>query len=133
MSKQKAKGTRLETAVMEYMQWALGDPTIHRETLHGSMDRGDIGGVYYGGEPVTIEVKNTTRLDLAQHYREAEIEAGNKDSLMPILIQKRSGTGIATMDGTGRQWAIMTLETLCRLLNHGLPIGDEAGAEEDAG
>lgn len=129
MSKQKAKGTRLETAVLEYMQWALDDNGIHRETLHGSADVGDIGGVYYGGEPVTIEVKNTTRLDLAQHYREAEIEAGNKDSLMPILIQKRSGTGIATMDGTGRQWAIMTLETLCRLLNHGLPIGDE----EDAG
>ena len=130
MSRQKQKGTRLETAVVDYMAWALGDHGIHRETLHGSMDVGDIGGVYLQGEPVTIEVKNTARLDLAAHYREAEIEAGNKDSLMPILVQKRFGTGIATMDGIGRQWAIMTLETLCRLLNHGLPIGDEAGDEE---
>ena len=130
MSRQKQKGTRLETAVVEYMQWALNDTRIHRETLHGSADVGDIGGVYLQGEPVTIEVKNTARLDLAAHYREAEVEARNKDSLMPILVQKRFGTGIATMDGIGRQWAIMTLETLCRLLNHGLPIGDEAGDEE---
>ena len=130
MSRQKQKGTRLETAVMEYMQWALGDHGIHRETLHGSMDVGDIGGVYFGGEPVTIEVKNTTRLDLARHYREAETEAGNKDSVIPVLVQKRRGVGIDSLEGTGGQWAVMTLETLCRLLNHGLPIGDEAGDEE---
>ncbi len=131
MSRQKQKGTRLETAVMQYMQWALGDNGIHRETLHGSADVGDIGGVYYGGEPVTIEVKNTARLDLAAHYREAEVEAGNKDSVLPILIQKRARTGIDTLEGAGGQWAVMTLETLCRLLNHGLPLGpDDAGGGE---
>lgn len=131
MSKQKAKGTRLETAVVDYMAWALGDNGIHRETLHGSMDVGDIGGVYLQGEPVTIEVKNTARLDLAAHYKEAEIEAGNKDSILPVLVQKRRGVGIGPA-GIGQQWAVMTLETLCRLLNHGLPIGDEAGDEEEA-
>ena len=131
MSRQKQKGTRLETAVLQYMQWALGDPTIHRETLHGSMDVGDIGGVYLQGEPVTLEVKNTTRLDLARHYREAETEAGNKDSVIPVLVQKRRGVGIDSLEGTGRQWAVMDLETLCRLLNHGLPLGpDDAGGGE---
>lgn len=131
MSKQKAKGTRLETAVLEYMQWALGDPTIHRETLHGSMDRGDIGGVIIDGEPVTIEVKNHRTMRLADWMREAEQEAGNMDGVLPVVVHKRAGVGIQSREGVGSQWVTMTIETFARILNHCIELGPEDGECDD--
>ena len=38
----KDNGTRMETAVESYLQWALDDPRIQRLRLHGSKDVGDI-------------------------------------------------------------------------------------------
>ena len=41
MSRQKAKGTLLESKVVNYLRARLGDSeqTIHREVLHGTKDR----------------------------------------------------------------------------------------------
>ena len=38
----KDNGTRMESAVESYLQWALGDLRIQRLRLHGSKDVGDI-------------------------------------------------------------------------------------------
>lgn len=130
MSRQKQKGTAFETAVTRWLQWALGDPTIHRETLHGSKDRGDIGGVIIDGEPVTIEAKSHRRMELAEWMREAETEAGNMDGVLPVVVHKRSGVGIQSREGVGSQWVTMTLETFARILNHCIELGPELGPED---
>lgn len=131
MSRQKQKGTAFETAVTRWLQWALDDPTIHRETLHGSKDRGDIGGVIIDGEPVTIEAKSHRRMELAEWMREAETEAGNADGILPVVVHKRSGVGISTREGVGSQWVTMTLETFARILNHCVALGPEDGECDD--
>lgn len=131
MSKQKQKGTAFETAVTRWLQWALDDPTIHRESLHGSKDRGDIGGVIIDGEPVTIEAKSHRRMELAEWMREAETEAGNADGILPVVVHKRSGVGISTHEGVGSQWVTMTLETFARILNHCIELGPEEGECDD--
>lgn len=53
---------------------------IQRLRLHGNKDIGDIGNVYWHGQPVCIEVKWTQTMDAPQHMREAVKEAGNMDS-----------------------------------------------------
>lgn len=131
MSRQKQKGTAFETAVTRFLQWALDDKTIHRESLHGSNDRGDIGGVVIDGEPVTIEAKSHRRMELAEWMREAETEAGNCDGILPVVVHKRSCVGISTREGVGSQWVTMTLETFARILNHCIELGPEDGGCDD--
>jgi hypothetical protein len=131
MSRQKQKGTAFETAVTRWLQWALDDKTIHRESLHGSKDRGDIGGIIIDGEPVTIEAKSHRRMELAEWMREAETEAGNMDGVLPVVVHKRSGVGISTREGVGAQWVTMTLETFARILNHCVELGPEDGECDD--
>ena len=60
MSRQKAKGTLLESKVVNYLRARLGDSeqTIHREVLHGTKDQGDITGLRIHGQPVVLECKN---------------------------------------------------------------------------
>ena len=67
----KGNGTRMETAVESYLQWALGDMRIQRLRLHGNKDIGDIGNVYWHGQPVCIEVRWTQTMDAPRHMREA--------------------------------------------------------------
>lgn len=125
-SSAKAAGARMETAVQDYLRWALQDERIQRMRLHGSKDVGDIGNVYAHGELVTLEVKNTSKLGIAGYLSEAETEAGNNDSPYPIVVQKRRGVGIDSMAGIGKQYVFMTLSTLARLLNSGIELGPES-------
>lgn len=76
----KKNGTAMETAVQDYLAWALNDMRIMRTRTHGSKDIGDIGNVFFHGEPVTIEVKWTKTMNAPEHMREAVKEAGNADS-----------------------------------------------------
>ncbi|KAB8291523.1 hypothetical protein [Bifidobacterium apri] len=99
----KKAGTALETKVCDYLRWGLDDPRIQRLRLHGAKDLGDIGNVYFQGQLVTIECKNTKRKAYAEHMREAETEAGNADSELWFVIQKLPGVGIATRESVGRQ------------------------------
>lgn len=87
----KDNGTRMESAVESYLQWALDDLRIQRLRLHGSKDIGDIGNVFFHGRPVCIEVKWTQTMNAPQHMREAIREAGNMDSPYPWVVQKKSG------------------------------------------
>lgn len=115
MSAQRAKGTRLERLVADYLAGALGDDRIDRMPAHGAKDRGDIAGIRTVlGERVTVEVKNHARLDLAGWISEAETEAGNNDSPIPVVVHKRRGKGAA-----GEQYVTMTLDAFARLLGGG--------------
>lgn len=112
----KDNGTRMETAVESYLQWALGDMRIQRLRLHGSKDIGDIGNVYWHGRPVCIEVKWTQTMDAPQHMREAVKEAGNMDSPYPWVVQKKAGVGLTSMHKLGQQHAYTTTEVMDAML-----------------
>jgi hypothetical protein len=112
----KDNGTRMETAVESYLQWALNDLRIQRLRLHGSKDIGDIGNVYFRGQPVCIEVKWTQTMNAPAHMREAVREAGNADSPYPWVVQKRAGVGITSIHKLGQQLAYTRTEILDTML-----------------
>ena len=95
----------METAVEHYLQWALDDQRIIRRRLHGSNDLGDIANIFFHGQPVCVEVKNTKLLNATKHYNEAVEEAGNLDSPYPWVVQKKSRVGLSTLERIGRQLA----------------------------
>lgn len=99
----KKAGAAFETAVCDYLRWALDDPRIQRLRLHGAKDIGDIGNVYWHGELVTIECKNTSRTNYGKHLREALTEAGNADSRLAFVVQKIPGVGMNTRENMGKQ------------------------------
>lgn len=103
-------GTRMETLVAGYLAEHLDD-RIERRRLSGSKDRGDIAGLRHMGEPVAVEVKNTSRINLGAWAAEAEIARGNSDSVAGIIAHKRHGKGRAE-----DQWVTMTLGDFVALL-----------------
>lgn len=112
MSKQRQKGTLLESATVLFLQARLGDDRIMRMPLNGAKDRGDVAGVRtLLGEKVAIEVKNHARMDLGTWLREAEIERGNADAQVAVVVHKRHGKGQAK-----DQLVTMTLEDFAVLL-----------------
>lgn len=113
----KTNGTRFETAMERYLQWALDDPRIQRLRLHGAKDIGDIGNVFYRTEPVTIECKWTGTLNAAGHMREAMVEAANADGRHPWVLQKRDGTGLATLRSCGEQLAYTYDDVLADMIS----------------
>lgn len=72
MSKNRAKGTAAETAVVRYLNY-VGAIHAERRALRGKDDRGDIAGI----PGVVIEVKNHAHIDLAAFVDEAERESWN--------------------------------------------------------
>lgn len=100
----------MERLVADYLA-ATVDDRIDRRVKMGSNDRGDIAGVRHLGERVVIEVKNTSRINLAGWAAEAEVERGNDDALAGIVVHKRHGVG-----DPARQWVTMELSELAALL-----------------
>lgn len=121
----KKAGASFETAVADYLAWALNDTRIERRHLSGVNDRGDITGVMVDGQRVVIECKNTARLSVAEHLREVDIERGNDDATFGVVVQKRHGIGVSTLETVGQQLVIMTLEQYALLLNHGQQLGTD--------
>ena len=118
-------GVAMESRTVDYLRWALDDDRIERRHLAGSKDRGDIAGVRFLGHRVVVECKNTAQMNVSQHLREAEIERGNDDALIGVVVQKRPGIGIDSRDGQSRQLVLMTLESFALMLNDGLPLGPD--------
>lgn len=116
----KAAGTRFEAQVAAYLSVRLSDDRIERRAKTGAKDRGDIAGVRYRGDRVTIECKNTTRLDIAAWVREAHLEAGNDDAAIGVIVHKRHGVG-----APAEQWVTMTLTDFAYLLGAPAPTYDE--------
>ena len=112
----KGNGTRMETAVESYLQWALDDLRIQRLRLRGRKDIGDIGNVFFHGRPVCIEVKWTQTMDAPAHMREAIREAGNMDSPYPWVAQKKAGVGLTSTHKLGQQHAYTTTEGMDAML-----------------
>ena len=106
MSKQRAKGTAAETAVVKYLR-DCGFIHAERRALHGTADKGDITGC----GPVVFEVKNHKQLDLAGWIKELEIEMGNANVDTGAVIAKKRGT-----TDPGEWYAIMPTRILVALL-----------------
>ncbi|MCI1984096.1 MAG: hypothetical protein LKJ47_04920 [Bifidobacteriaceae bacterium] len=121
----KQAGRDMENCVVDYLSWALDTDVIERRRQAGSKDKGDISGVRFMGHRVVIEAKNTAKMDVAQHLREAEEERGNDDALLGIVAQKRRGIGLNSHESQGQQLVMMTLETLALMLNDGQALGPE--------
>ena len=107
----KAAGARFESLVAEFLA-AHVDDRIERRTRHGAKDRGDISGFRHMGARVVVEVKNTSRIDLAGWAAEAEVERGNDDATVGMVVHKRHGRG-----DPADQWVTMTLADLVALIN----------------
>lgn len=87
MSKQRAKGTAAETAVVRFLK-DHGFRYAERRALHGTADKGDITGI----GPVVLEVKNHKTLDLAGWLKELEVEILNAKASTGAVVAKRRGT-----------------------------------------
>lgn len=116
MSRQKQKGTAFESAIVEYLQNNLCDDTIERRALNGTCDRGDISGVVFCGERMTLECKNENRMRLAEYMREAETEARNDNAPYYAVIHKKRGVGISTPRTVGQQYVTMPLHMLVSII-----------------
>lgn len=115
----RAAGTRFERQIADWLAANLDD-RIDRRARTGAKDRGDIGGVRHQGERIVLELKNTTRTNLAGWIREAHIQAGNDDAHVGLVIHKRHG-----VSDPGEQWASMTVADLAWLLGADKPQYDE--------
>ena len=98
MSAAKAKGTRAERQVAEYLQES-GWPYTERRAMAGRNDHGDISGL----PGVVIEVKAAARMELAMWLGEAHAERVAPADIA-LVWHKRRGKGspadwYVTMDG----------------------------------
>lgn len=111
----KKAGSSFESLVAKFLAVRLGDDRIERRAKTGSKDKGDIGGVRtIRGGRVVIEVKNVSRDNLPAWIREAEVERGNDDAVVGVVVHKARGVG-----DPARQYVSMTLETFALLLEGG--------------
>lgn len=85
----KARGTRFESAIVGYLQWALGTRDIERRALNGARDTGDIAGLKAHGERLVVECKSHRVFDLGTWMGEAETERANDDALAGVVVFKR--------------------------------------------
>lgn len=106
MSKQKAKGTAAETAVVNWLK-AQGRPHVERRSLNGVNDRGDIAGI----PGVVLEVKNHQRMVLSEWLEELAIEMKNDKAQTGIVIHKKKGT-----TDVGKWYATMPVQVWHSLL-----------------
>lgn len=112
----KKAGTLMESLVANFLAFRLADDRIERRAKNGSKDRGDISGVRIPGGRVVIEVKNvSSKIDLPGWLREAEIERGNDDAVIGVVVHKRHGSA-----NPSDQHVTMTLETFATLLEQGV-------------
>jgi hypothetical protein len=118
----KTAGSRFERAIADYLA-AHVDDRIDRRVKTGAKDRGDLGGIRLspalGGGRVVGECKDTASTQLGPHHNEAEIERGNDDAIVALLIHKRHG-----VSDPGRQWVTCTVDDLVALLTGQRPVTD---------
>lgn len=111
----KKAGSSFESLVAKFLAVRLGDDRIERRAKTGSKDKGDIGGVRtIRGGRVVIEVKNVSRDNLPAWIREAEVERGNDDAVVGVVVHKRHGVG-----NPADQYVSMSLEAFAVLLEGG--------------
>jgi creatinine amidohydrolase/Fe(II)-dependent formamide hydrolase-like protein len=119
----KTLGATFERQLADYLNAELDD-RIDRRIRYGIKDRGDVSGVRtVHGRRLVLEAKNVTHetctkckrisgLKLSEWLAEADIEAGNDDALLGVVVHKRRGT-----TDPGRQFVTMTVDDLCALID----------------
>ena len=112
----KKAGSAMESLVANFLAFRLADDRIERRAKNGSKDRGDISGVRIPGGRVVIEVKNvSSKIDLPGWLREAEVERGNDDAVIGVVVHKRHRPA-----NPADQHVTMTLEAFATLLEQGI-------------
>lgn len=107
----KAAGSWLERAIADYLA-AHVDDRIDRRVKTGAKDKGDIGGLRHMGQRVVVECKEYGgRLLAGEWLKEAEVERGNDDAGVGLVVAKRRGT-----TDPGDQFVLMTVRDLVALL-----------------
>lgn len=87
----RSAGVRFERSIADCLAtWV--DDRIDRRVKTGRKDRGDIAALRHGPARVVVECKDVARLDLPGWLREAEVERGNDDALVGLVIHKKRGT-----------------------------------------
>jgi hypothetical protein len=110
----KAAGSKMERLVADHMASELDDDRIDRRVKTGNKDRGDIGGLRTAfGERVVVEVKDTARITLGTWLGEVEVEKGNDDAPVGVVVHKRIGYGATRIGGS---YVTMTLDDFLRIL-----------------
>lgn len=120
----KRAGAAFEIQQAEFLREALENPYISRQDKNGDKDLGDIAyvghrhmGVGPHRVPITLELKNTSNMNLASANREAFAEAVNYYDKngghipLPIVMHKRHGVA-----DPAKQWVTMDAATFVRLL-----------------
>lgn len=106
----KQAGTSFESLIAAYLREHLDD-RIERRRLTGARDRGDLSGWRAFGHRVVAELKNYGgQFKVGAWLTEAEIERGNDDALVGLVIAKRRGT-----TAPGQQVVFMTVDDLIAL------------------
>lgn len=95
MSKQKAKGTRMETGLVRYLTRNMIDSDgIHRAALAGNADEGDVHGIRKGSLVGIAEVKNHKHITpglVAEWCNETLRERENAHADFAVLVMHRNG------------------------------------------
>ena len=101
---ERRKGNKAETDVVRVLR-AAGYTVETSRAAHGGYQSGeDIVGDF----PLSLEVKNQAKLDLAGWWAQAEYQANGKPA---VVVHKRVGKAQAE-----DWWVTMDLKTLLRLL-----------------
>ena len=91
-TKSKAKGTRAETEVVNYLRPHF--PAVERRALSGNKDKGDIAGI-----PETVgEVKAAARLEVAKWKQETLAEMANAGAVNCFLLVKVPHKNVSKWD-----------------------------------
>lgn len=106
----RGAGTRFERSIADCLARHVDD-RIDRRVKTGSNDRGDVTGLRHMGQRIVVECKDVTRTNLAGWTAEAEVERGNDDALVGLVVHKRRGKG-DPLD----QWVTCTVRELVALL-----------------
>jgi hypothetical protein len=102
------KGWAGEAPVLAFLI-SRGYHRAYRLRAHGSLDKGDIGGI----DGAVIEIKNHSAYKLAEWMKETAVEKVNAAARIGALVIKPKGVGEANIN---RWWVMMTLEDFAQLM-----------------
>lgn len=89
----KAAGSRFERIIADSLALHVDD-RIDRRVKTGAKDRGDIGGWRFAGRRIVAELKDYGgQFKVGPWLNEAEVERGNDDADVGLVIAKRRGFG----------------------------------------
>ena len=107
----KAAGQRFETDIVGYLNHHIDD-RIERRRLNGKNDRGDVTGLKVHGLRTVCECKDHSgKYQIKPWLDEVEIERGNDDAGIGVVIAKRRG-----VSDPGQQVVFMTVNDFVALI-----------------